>query len=99
MKKANPMFIALIIFIVAILVGVVIFVGLTYKPLPAQGKFCMVDSECVKATCCHADSCVNRQFAPNCTGTVCTMECKPGTLDCGQGSCACVKNECKAVLK
>jgi hypothetical protein len=30
---------------------------------------------------------------------MCTAECAPNTLDCGQGSCLCEKGICKATLK
>jgi len=60
---------------------------------------CSKDSDCVPASCCHSDSCVPAGEAPNCEGMMCSMECKPETLDCGQGSCKCIDNKCKAVLK
>ena len=55
---------------------------------------CMVDSDCVAATCCHADSCVAKENALDCEGSYCSMECKPYTMDCGQGSCVCENNKC-----
>ena len=60
---------------------------------------CEVDSDCVKATCCHADSCVVKENAPDCSNVFCTLECKSGTMDCGQGSCKCVNGKCKAVFE
>jgi len=79
------------------LVFAIVFVsGCANVPKDAE---CSKDLDCVKATCCHPDSCVPAGEAPNCEGMMCTMECKPGTLDCGQGSCKCINNECKAVLK
>jgi len=60
---------------------------------------CSKDSECVPAACCHSDSCVPASEAPSCEGIMCTMECMPDTMDCGQGSCKCIDNKCKAVLK
>ena len=60
---------------------------------------CRVDAECVPASCCHASSCVSAQKKPNCSGIYCTQECAPGTLDCGQGNCRCVKNKCETVFK
>lgn len=58
---------------------------------------CKADEDCVPATCCHADSCVNVENKPDCTGIMCTMECAPGTLDCG-GKCVCEGNVCTAQL-
>lgn len=62
-------------------------------PLPPAQDACDLsvdeDDQCVPATCCHPTQCVRKQFAPNCTGVVCTLECRPGTMDCGQGYCEC----------
>lgn len=60
---------------------------------------CSVDLECIPATCCHANSCVNKENAPDCSAISCTMSCNPGTLDCGQGDCKCLNNQCQPVLK
>lgn len=43
--------------------------------------------ECVPAECCHPTSCVLKQWAPDCSNTVCTEECREGTMDCGCGAC------------
>lgn len=59
---------------------------------------CSLDSDCVRASCCHASSCVPVVNAPNCKGLYCTMECINGTLDCGQGSCGCVEGKCNMVI-
>jgi hypothetical protein len=64
---------------------------------PVQ-KECEIDGDCVQATCCHPTDVVNTENAPNCNGIICTMECKPGTLDCGQGEVRCIDNKCKAIL-
>ena len=60
---------------------------------------CSKDLDCVPASCCHPAECVPAEEAPSCEGMMCTMECKPNTMDCGQGSCKCIDNKCKAVLK
>lgn len=62
-----------------------------------QGE-CNTDSDCVPATCCHADACVPISEAPDCEDVVCSMECVPGTMDCGQGECRCINNICEAVI-
>ena len=61
--------------------------------------YCNTDSDCVAASCCHPDSCVNAESAPDCQGLMCTLECKPGTMDCGQGKCVCQNNECTAQIE
>jgi len=61
--------------------------------------YCDVDSDCVPASCCHPKSCVVKSSAPKCGRIFCTQECSSNSMDCGQGSCACVKNKCGAVFK
>jgi len=60
-------------------------------------KECLGASDCVPASCCHATSCVAKSNAPDCSDTMCTMDCKPNTLDCG-GSCTCNEGKCGAIL-
>jgi len=59
---------------------------------------CMIDSDCVAATCCHADSCIAKENAPDCEGVFCSMECIPYTMDCGQGRCICKDHKCIAEI-
>lgn len=58
---------------------------------------CTTDADCVPAQCCHADACVAKQNAPDCTDVMCTMECRAGTIDCG-GGCLCFEGRCAARL-
>lgn len=55
---------------------------------------CEVDADCFATECCHPDSCVNAASRPDCEGVACTEECRPGTMDCGCGSCVCVDGNC-----
>lgn len=55
---------------------------------------CADDAECVPAACCHAAQCVPLAEKPDCAGVACTLECQPGTLDCGQLRCGCVAGKC-----
>ena len=64
------------------------------KPL-GNPVYCQTDNDCVPATCCHPDACINKNYQPDCKGIVCTMDCRPGTMDCGQGKCVCVDNTCQ----
>ncbi|MBT4935556.1 hypothetical protein HOL21_02855 [Candidatus Woesearchaeota archaeon] len=66
--------------------------------VPAE-KQCSTDTDCVKATCCHASSSVNKEFAPECQGQICTLECVEGTTDCGYGDIKCISGSCEVVLK
>ena len=60
---------------------------------------CHTNAECVPASCCHASICVSRRERPHCTGVLCTLVCEPGTMDCGQGYCACRRGGCVAVIR
>ncbi len=59
---------------------------------------CTTDADCVPAQCCHPTSAVNKDFAPDCAGALCTLNCEPNTLDCGQGQIKCLENKCTAVI-
>ena len=78
--------------------GLVLVMFFLIGCVPAE-KSCTEDKDCVKADCCHASDAVNKENAPDCKGMLCTMECKPGTTDCGQGEIKCVEGSCEAVLK
>ena len=60
---------------------------------------CRQDSDCVANKCCHSDGAVNKAYAPDCEGILCSANCEDGTLDCGQGKIACVQNTCKVVFE
>jgi len=56
---------------------------------------CAKDDDCVPAQCCHPSSCTNRANKGVCN-EMCTMNCA-GPLDCGAGSCGCVRGSCRVV--
>ncbi|VVB80680.1 Uncharacterised protein [uncultured archaeon] len=58
---------------------------------------CVSDEDCVPAQCCHPTTCANSQSKGVCN-LLCTQDCVPGSLDCGQGSCKCINKKCSAVL-
>lgn len=64
-------------------------------PTPMTAAGCTVDSDCVPAQCCHPTSCINK-VAERACNEMCTMSCQ-GPLDCGAGSCGCVKGTCSVV--
>jgi hypothetical protein len=74
-------------------------IALQFKIQSTSKDYCVENSDCVASTCCHPGACVNKNYAPNCAGVFCTMECRPGTMDCDQGYCACINNKCKAIIK
>ena len=59
---------------------------------------CEINEDCVPSSCCHPNSCINKNNAPSCFQTICSMNCAPDSLDCGQGSCQCINNQCGAVF-
>jgi hypothetical protein len=61
---------------------------------PATQPECATDSDCVPEQCCHATSCINKEKKGVCN-VACTLNCQPGTLDCG-GSCTCDSGKCAA---
>ncbi|MFH1711232.1 MAG: hypothetical protein ABH840_02895 [Nanoarchaeota archaeon] len=91
-----------LIVILLFLIGVWQFKSLKSFSTPdpdSEEKECVKDEDCVPVSCCHASSCVAGSEKPDCSDIFCTQSCEPGTLDCGQGSCKCLKNKCSAVLK
>lgn len=62
--------------------------------IPDEWLVCETDSQCFAGECCHPRFCVNALGKPDCTGIACTEECRGDTMDCGCGSCACVKGKC-----
>ena len=77
-----------VVVVVVVVVGFFVFVS----------KWDFGGVECVPASCCHATECVFVSDAPNCSGVFCSMNCEPGTLDCGQARCEFVDGGCEAVL-
>ena len=62
--------------------------------VPAS-ESCAADGDCVPASCCHPSACVLKTQAPDCAETMCTEDCRDGTMDCGKGSCACQDGACQ----
>jgi len=79
------------IMISLLLTGVFLFSGCTDN----NSFECSLDSDCVPARCCHPTSCIPVGQLPDCEGFMCTYECQPNSMDCGQGSCVCVDGKCQ----
>jgi len=62
---------------------------------PIVQKQCEKDEDCIPVACCHPTSCVMK-YQRVCN-ELCTMECRPNTMDCGQGHCSCVNGQCQVV--
>ena len=58
---------------------------------------CEADTDCTAALCCHSDSAVNKDHAPDCQGILCSADCQDGTMDCGQAQAKCVSGACTVV--
>ncbi len=64
-------------------------------PVVATPKFsndrCTKDEDCAPVAMCHSDRCVGASHAGTMSSdTMCSMECRGGTVDCGFSHCACV---------
>ena len=51
---------------------------------------CDKDEDCAPVAQCHPDRCAKVENAGTMPGDMmCTMECRPGTVDCGFNHCGC----------
>jgi hypothetical protein len=62
---------------------------------PGQIAECTGAADCVPAECCHPSRCISKVAQRVCT-MMCTASCE-GPLDCGAGTCGCVKGTCSLV--
>ena len=92
--------------ILAVLILLIAIIGLwalsdkkLYTLNDSNNQSCRQDADCVPASFCHADKCMNKAYKTDCSGVFCSQECKIGTLDCGQASCGCVNKKCSVVAK
>ncbi len=86
------------IFLIVMLLMFLILINGCKEDIPEK-IYCNKDSNCIPATCCHPSSCVNINYRPDCEGLMCSMECAPETMDCGQGHCECAGNKCAVVIE
>ncbi|HLC90478.1 MAG TPA: hypothetical protein VJI15_01805 [Candidatus Nanoarchaeia archaeon] len=87
----------IILLLVVLLMATVLSSCSFEQKIPLE-KQCAIDKDCVPAGCCHAKDALNTDFAPDCEGAICTLNCEPNTLDCGQGEIRCVEGECQALI-
>jgi hypothetical protein len=62
---------------------------------PVQAAECTREADCVPAECCHPSRCT-AVAAKHVCNLMCTASCE-GPLDCGAGSCGCVKGKCSVI--
>ncbi len=98
MVNINKLIIMLFLTIALVLASCDNAAPLENNNIPEELK-CANNEDCAPAACCHADSCINKNFKPDCKRAFCTLECRPGTMDCGKGYCACENNKCIAVIE
>ena len=84
--------------IIGVLLVLVFMTGCVTKMFEVSEDYCDTDSDCVPSDCCHATSCIYKDKSPACEEVACTMQCEPGTLDCG-GKCLCQDNKCIAEIE
>ena len=75
-----------------LVVLLLLFIVACTPPIDVKEQ-CAADNDCVAAQCCHATAAVNRDFAPNCHGLLCTQDCVSGSADCG-GKIQCQHGRC-----
>lgn len=77
--------------------SLIMLVSCTVTTNNVEEKSCISDLDCVAATCCHATDSVNIDSRPDCQGVLCTANCEPGTMDCGQAKAKCIEDICSVV--
>jgi len=82
--------------IITILIILILITIIYLFPKSVNEKSCSIESDCVPDSCCHAESCVAKEYAPNCDGIICSMVCST-ILDCGQARCGCIKGQCEVI--
>ena len=54
---------------------------------------CDKDEDCAPIAQCHPNRCARTERAGSLPpDTVCTMDCRPGTVDCGYNHCGCASS-------
>lgn len=79
--------------VMMLFVGVIFLISCTSRSILPE-ESCTSAADCVPAECCHAKTAANSAYAPDCSDLLCTADCVPETLDCGQGEIECVNNRC-----
>jgi hypothetical protein len=84
-----------------IIIGLVLilsFIVSACNTIPST-KVCEINADCVPAYCCHSNEVINKDNKPDCSGVLCSAECAPDTLDCGQAKALCVEGICTMVAQ
>jgi hypothetical protein len=84
--------------LITVLIALALIAGCAQNPGVNTSGACSQDSDCVPNECCHPTSCILTKDKRPCN-LLCTQNCQPDTMDCGQGSCKCLNSRCEAVYK
>ncbi|VVB60183.1 Uncharacterised protein [uncultured archaeon] len=86
-----------ILVLVIMAAGIILLIWIAVLSVrQAERRYCQSDSDCIPATCCHPAELVNRKYAPDCTGELCTEACI-GPLDCRRGEIRCIDSRCRII--
>ena len=86
----------IIIILIILLIAVIYFIVNNKKTEIVAGGECSVDSDCAEVCDCHPEKCIPVKQKAECPSVFCTQVCS-GPLDCGAGSCGCIKGKCQVV--
>jgi hypothetical protein len=81
-----------------IILFLILFIFIIQDNKTTKINECETEYDCVPATCCHADNCISKFEAQNCTGILCSGNCQANTTDCGQAKCGCINEKCSLIL-
>ncbi|MDD5192443.1 MAG: hypothetical protein PHH54_04705 [Candidatus Nanoarchaeia archaeon] len=85
----------IIIVLIILLIAVIYLIVKNNKDDNIKKTECSVDDDCIPNSCCHATGCMPKENVSVCN-VFCSMDCS-GPLDCGAGTCGCVKGKCQVV--
>jgi hypothetical protein len=85
----------IIISLIILLAILIYFIVRVNKNAEGNQEECSADSDCIPNSCCHATGCMPKENVSVCR-VFCTQVCS-GPLDCGAGSCGCIKGKCRVV--
>ncbi len=84
--------------VLGLVIVMILFQPVSNADIP-NDLFCESDVDCVSAEDCHPTTCVSAEYKLHSEEpTFCTTDCVADTMDCGQGSCKCMNNNCEAVI-
>ncbi len=86
----------IIIILIILLIVLIYFIVKNKKTDIDVLAECSVDNDCAAVCGCHPEQCIPIKQRGECPKVFCSQVCS-GPLDCGAGSCGCVKGKCQVV--